>query len=655
MNLKKNIGVRWTAVLATALLAGCVNMPIGADRMPVSEVYNQVEKSALGTHGLSASTTAWLNRYDLKTLAKEDPLAALGRLHAKALETDERGLLFALSELSYQIARQIREPSQAGMAPGRRGRETTNLKPVDTTRDARDYFLGASVYAYLFLFGEAKGDKPDAFDRRYRLACDLYNAGLGQALTEPKDTRAVVRCEGGVRRLPFGQIELSLDASRFRLPPESVEEFLMADQFSVRGVSVRNRKAGVGAPLIAVGRENAGLGLRLASPGTVFLRPSNSLHAVADGHAAGTLELFTTFDTTTVTINGEPTPLEADFTASSAYVLNQPYAWKSGRLQFLSPTSAPKSQLIMSEPYRPGCVPLVLVHGTFSSPVWWAEMINTLKADPVLRSRYQIWLYLYGSSQPILISADQLRSELTATVGRLDPEGKDPALQQMVVVGHSQGGLLTKLTATDTGSALWNQFSKKSPEELNMTEAQRETIQRLAFCKPLPFVKSVVFIATPHRGSYQSSNFVRNIVRKLISLPMDTLHATNDILTGVQGIDTPGIISGVIPNSLDGMSPKNPVMLALAEIPVAPGIDAHSIIAVNTRGDLANSNDGVVAYASSHVDYVQSEFVVQGFHSCQSLPPTIEEVRRILMEHLAKQPESATAARVTAQPTKDMP
>jgi hypothetical protein len=82
------------------------------------------------------------------------------------------------------------------------------------------------------------------------------------------------------------------------------------------------------------------------------------------------------------------------------------------------------------------------------------------------------------------------------------------------------------------------------------------------------------------------------------------------------------------------MSPKNPAMLALADIPVAPNIKAHSIIPVLGGGELSTGRDGVVAYKSAHVDYVESELVVQGGHSCQNLPSTIEEVRRILYEHL---------------------
>ena len=52
------------------------------------------------------------------------------------------------------------------------------------------------------------------------------------------------------------------------------------------------------------------------------------------------------------------------------------------------------------------------------------------------------------------------------------------------------------------------------------------------------------------------------------------------------------------------------------------------------EGDLSLGKDGVVAYQSAHVDYVESEFIVKCKHSCLNHPATIEEVRRILHLHL---------------------
>ena len=608
-------------VILALWLAGCAHAPIGADRVTPRLVYQQVGKSAVESGTLSADTVSLLHRHDLGLMVLTDPEEALRQLHQKAIATGERDLLFTLAELSYLNGERVRE----------------SVKPWDP-RDARDYYLGAAVYAYLFLFGDAKGDQPDAFDRRFRTACDLYNYGLGWALTERRSTNAVVRLEGGRRRLPVGEIKLNFNSAAFPWPLEKFEEFLVADQFRVRGLSVRNREAGVGAPLICVGHLDPDLRLRRSAPATMFLRIEGSLADFAAGNGSGSLEFHSALAEDSVAIGGNQVPLEKDLTAPRAYTLNQSFAWSAERLQFFSAHKALRSQVILYEPYQPGRVPVVLVHGTFSSPVRWAEMLNTLAADPMLRQRCQFWLFLYSSSKPIVISAAEFRDELSAMVQKLDPEGHDAALRQMVVIGHSQGGLITKMTATDSGDQMWRVFSDKPLEELHLSEEKSAEIRRLVFLKPLPFVRRTVFISTPHRGSYANRNIVRNLGRRLVTLPVAIAQRTTDILMHTEGIRMPKELKGNNLTSLDGMSVKNPLMLKLADIPLAPGVTGHSIIAVKGQGDFHKGKDGVVAYSSAHVDYVESEFIVRGGHSCQDKPTTIEEVRRILHEHLESLP-----------------
>ncbi len=65
---------------------------------------------------------------------------------------------------------------------------------------------------------------------------------------------------------------------------------------------------------------------------------------------------------------------------------------------------------------------------------------------------------------------------------------------------------------------------------------------------------------------------------------------------------------------------------------------AHSIIPVLDERDLQKARDGVVEYKSAHVDYVESELIVRSPHSCLNQPATVEEVRRILHEHLKELP-----------------
>jgi len=84
------------------------------------------------------------------------------------------------------------------------------------------------------------------------------------------------------------------------------------------------------------------------------------------------------------------------------------------------------------------------------------------------------------------------------------------------------------------------------------------------------------------------------------------------------------------------MSPDNPLIKALAEIPLAPGVRGHSIIAVHTPGDPKLGNDGVVEYTSAHLNGMESEFIVRSDHSSQLNPLAIDEVRRILLEYMPK-------------------
>jgi hypothetical protein len=83
------------------------------------------------------------------------------------------------------------------------------------------------------------------------------------------------------------------------------------------------------------------------------------------------------------------------------------------------------------------------------------------------------------------------------------------------------------------------------------------------------------------------------------------------------------------------MNPNHSGLKVLASIPVSPRIRAHSIIAVEGDGPKEEGDDGVVAYKSAHIDEAVSEKIIRWGHSCQDQPETIEEVRRILLEHLA--------------------
>jgi pimeloyl-ACP methyl ester carboxylesterase len=284
---------------------------------------------------------------------------------------------------------------------------------------------------------------------------------------------------------------------------------------------------------------------------------------------------------------------------------------------------------------------VVFVHGTASSPARWADMVNDLDNDPVIHQHFQIWVFTYDSGNPIAYSAMLLRRALTQAVERFDPEGRDACLRDMVVIGHSQGGLLTKMTVIDSGSRFWDNLSSTPFEQASMSEQTRALLQEGLFVKPLPFVKRVIFIATPHRGSYLAGpGIVRRLAARLISMPSSLVLATADLVKIRNGARDEFSLERV-PTSIDNMSPGQPFIRTLAAIPVAPGVAAHSIIAVEGNGPKEEGGDGVVKYTSAHIDGVESELVVNSSHSCQSNPDTINEVQRILRLHLEQDPCAA--------------
>src|SRR5262249_29380851 len=206
-------------------------------------------------------------------------------------------------------------------------------------------------------------------------------------------------------------------------------------------------------------------------------------------------------------------------------------------------------------------------------------------------------------------------------------DGKDPALRQMLLVGHSQGGLLVKMQVIHSGNRLWNAASRKPLAELQLSDTTRDLLQRGLFIEPLPEVSRVVFICTPHRGSFVAGRqIIASAVRKLASLPFALTGVAADLARNQDAI----VGLPVVPSAVDNMSPRSPFIHGLQQIPVASSVTAHSIIAVEGTGPPQEGNDGVVAYTSAHIDEAESERVVQpSGHSTQGNPKTIEEVRRI--------------------------
>jgi hypothetical protein len=602
-------------LLTLSVALGACLGPVGTTRADPKVVQAELARSATTTGDPSWSTRNVLYENGLFDLFADHPEDALAQMHKLMMATQgDPDVLFALAELSYIHGR------------------NTGL---------REYSLAAAVYAYAFLFPEGDGRAPGRFDPRIRIAADLYNWSLVAAFTSPDGLEVVPR--GGTMMLSFGKIEVTFDPASLRAGNRELYKFIPLAELEVYGMAMRYRWPGIGAPLAASTRliesEKGKFDMvapRMQVPLTALLRIGQARRTIAQGEPlTSQLELHLAWDGETVSIDGDKVPLEGEPSAAMALtftdlpVMELELFGFLGRLSGFAKTRPP---LVSATPYRPGLIPVVFVHGTASSIVRWAEIYNRLQADPDIRSHYQFWFFQYDSGNPIALSALLLRDSLTNAVAKLDPEGKDPALRQMVLVGHSQGGLLVKMQVVDTGDQIWNAVSKVPLDKLELSDTTHDLIQRGLFVKPSPYVARVVFLCTPHRGSYVAGrNFIANTTRRLLSLPFALVGPQAEFSRN-KHITEAGM-NPVMPSAVDNMSPRHGFVRALQKIPVDPRVTVNSIIAVEGDGPLEQGNDGVVEYSSAHIEPVESELVVKWNHSLQGRPDTIEEVRRILRLH----------------------
>jgi hypothetical protein len=212
----------------------------------------------------------------------------------------------------------------------------------------------------------------------------------------------------------------------------------------------------------------------------------------------------------------------------------------------------------------------------------------------------------------------------------------DPALGRMVVIGHSQGGLLTKMNVVDSGTKIWDAVSSQPLDNLKLKPETKALLKESLFVHPLPFVETVIFIATPHGGSYQASLTIVGLFTRLVTLPATIVGAAADVVANA-GDALKLQKDRRTFNSINGMSPGNPAIEAVRATPVAPGVHTHSIIPTLQDGPLEDRDDGVVEYRSAHIDGVDSELVIEHQdHSTQSNPLAVREVRRILIEEIGR-------------------
>jgi hypothetical protein len=249
-----------------------------------------------------------------------------------------------------------------------------------------------------------------------------------------------------------------------------------------------------------------------------------------------------------------------------------------------------------------------------------------------------------------------MREDLALMRRNLDPNRQDPALDQMVLVGHSMGGLVSKLQTVESEEAFWRTMSDHPFGELNADPEIVQSLAGLYFFRPNPSVRRVVTLGTPHRGSQFANGVTRWLGGKLITLPTKMLDGRNQLLAKNQGFfrdDAPLDVK----TSIDSLSPHSPLLPVLLSAAPGPWVSYHNVVGRDPEPGwekyLVGDGDGVVSLSSARLDDVrqlQSQIIVPADHGgVHRHPQSVLEVRRVLFEQLAELQEFPNRAQVASR------
>ncbi len=452
-------------------------------------------------------------------------------------------------------------------------------------------------------------------------ALALYNQAVG----------LLVERLGDAKSLPWGRsMTIGAGAASYTLrgklepgAPAVERQYVNVEGLKFRGVysEVSATRPGVGAPLIAISPKNKDFRRTYESP-----QVHEALTAVLrfDNEKSATLELHNPLNEDRISIAGRNPELAADFSAPVSMALSVARPDKLGLVRLLNPQKySDTARLIMIQEYDKNRIPVLFVHGLDSTPATWTRMYNSLMQDPAIRKNYQFWFFSYPSGYPYPYSASLLRKELDG-VDRLYPDHK-----KMIIIGHSMGGMISRLMVTDAGDKIWRDMFGKSPAETKIYGSSRQLMEDAIVFHQRKQIDTAIFIASPHRGSELSNHFIGRIFSRLVHLPTFLTDARN-AFASVMTADEASLQLDRAPNSVDTLSPNNRFVREVNKLPIAPGVTYHSIMGDRGKGNTPDSSDGVVPYWSSHFDGAASEKIVPSGHSAHENPEGIAEVRRIL-------------------------
>ncbi len=635
----------WGSALVLALVfsgGGCASQKYASLRpVPKSPLADRLKLTSSSGPQASSRAQQFLRLHDLADDQKSDPRKFLQKVQQIIQREPSADKVYAFAELAFL-----------------EGRKAEQHDP----RLALDLYGASVLHAYQYLFDDRFRHLRNPYDPQFRGACDLYNGALEAGLRIACRDGGLVPGQTYTISTAAGSWDITCAVQGGPWRNEDFDRFEFVSDYEVKGLKNHYRTYGLGVPLIAVRRSYPGEPAaaryyppNLSFPVTAFLRPlpgANPDRADAHARHLGVLEIYDPLGTTDIAVGNLRVPLESDLSTPLAYFLSLSNVdldlllstiglLRPEMLRAMRPDRPdPIMGLYMAQPYETGKIPVLFVHGLWSTPMTWMQTFNDLRASPEIREHYQFWFYLYPTARPFWQSAAQLRRDLAELRAMLDPYRQEPALDQMVLVGHSMGGLVSRLQTIDSRDDFWRIVSDQPFHLIKARPEVRQPLEESFFFRPNPSVRRVITMGTPHRGTHVSNPATQWIMSKLIRLPEMFMLSRRALFDDNQDLIRDDALLR-IQTSVDSLDPDSPFFPVMLTARRAPWVKYHNIIGVvpdrGLLGRLAPGSDGLVTYESATTDDAQSELILQADHGLlHNHPRAVLEVKRILLEHLAE-------------------
>lgn len=615
-------GFLFFALSSVIFLSGCASQ-YSYREVNADYTYKKISLNILNSDQLRPATMQGLRLLHLDEEYAVDPEAVIGKLVEICNKGKNPETVLMICELSYV-----------------HGKKLERKEP----RKAAAFYLMAASYAYDFIAGRLSENQirytPDS-----TFIIAIYNLTVSKGIE-------LWRANSQPWTKTF---ELEIYNARYSLNvqmegeglwnPDFFDEFISSYRTETSGFVNYYRSSGLGASFIGIHKNPLDSPDReilyprkLSLPVTAIVEFHQPEESKDPGDRVATLRFYNPLAVENIMIAGKPFPLDADYTAAITVLLSDIDPSRFELQSFLNPGKVLKAMgIFLLEPYDPSKIPVLLTHGLYATPATFLEMYNDLIGVPEIRKNYQFWFSFYPTGLPISDTSSMVRKKLVEIHKRFDPESKNFNFNNMVVVGHSMGGIITKMLIQKSGSDLWNAFINVPVDEVqDFTDKDRELAREKLFFEPQPYISRAVFIATPHRGSEMAVSWLGRLGMKLITIPSFFIDDTSQFVYKHKTIIKlpPSEFTDVIPSSIRQLSPDNHFLMAENKLPMSGEVPYHSIIGIREATQGPGSSDGVVSYESSHIDGAVSEYLVHASHSCVGNPYTIGEVKRVLLLHL---------------------